>query len=208
MDLLARQQPPSLVHWFGTDQMGRDLWLRAFQGSLTSLELGISTALCSGLLAMVAASLSLVHPRCDAAVRLVIDAMLALPEVISTKPKHYDRELKGQVDALRLSDDFYTVIGGQNDEGAVLISHTSDRVDFWEYLGDRTINIIPVDTLDEVLDVVDAYTQTVGVWPQNLWDVVAEHLQLRRLRGSRLADVDDAHAIDEGEGFEVQQVGF
>lgn len=100
------------------------------------------------------------------------DAMLALPEGISTKPKHYDRELKGQVDALRLSDDFYTVIGGQNDEGAVLISHTSDRVDFWEYLGDRTINIIPVDTLEEVLDVVDAYTQTVGIWPQNLWDVV------------------------------------
>nr|WP_250620999.1 hypothetical protein [Bacillus subtilis] len=85
MDLLARQQPPSLVHWFGTDQMGRDLWLRAFQGTLTSLELGISTALCSGLLAMVAASLSLVHPRCDAAVRLVIDAMLALPHMLQTK---------------------------------------------------------------------------------------------------------------------------
>ncbi len=78
MDLLARQQPPSLVHWFGTDQMGRDLWLRAFQGTLTSLELGISTAPCSGLLAMVAASVSLIHPRCDAAVRMVIDAMLAL----------------------------------------------------------------------------------------------------------------------------------
>ena len=82
MDLLARQQPPSLVHWFGTDQMGRDLWLRAFQGTLTSLELGISTALCSGLLAMVAASVSLIHPRCDAAVRLVIDAMLALPHML------------------------------------------------------------------------------------------------------------------------------
>ena len=54
----------------------------------------------------------------------------------------------------------------------MLVSHTSDRVDFWEYLADRTINIIPVDTLDEVLDVVDAYTQTVGVWPDNLWDVV------------------------------------
>ena len=91
--------------------------------------------------------------------RHAYEAMLALPEMISTKPKHYDRELKGQVDALRLSDDFYTVIGGQDDEGAVLISHTSDRVDFWEYLGDRTINIIPVDTLEEVLDVVDANTE-------------------------------------------------
>lgn len=62
--------------------MGRDLWLRAFQGSLTSLELGLGTALCSGLLAMVAASVSLIHPRCDVAVRMVIDAMLALPHML------------------------------------------------------------------------------------------------------------------------------
>ncbi|MEG0006974.1 MAG: ABC transporter permease [Aeromonas sp.] len=82
MDLLARQQGPSMAHWFGTDQMGRDLWQRAFQGTLTSLELGISTALCSGLLAMLAASLCLVHSRCDVAVRLVIDAMLALPHML------------------------------------------------------------------------------------------------------------------------------
>jgi hypothetical protein len=100
------------------------------------------------------------------------EAMLRLPDVISTKPKRYDPDLKRQVDTLRLSDDFYTVIGGQDDEGAILISHTSDRVEFWEYLADRTINMIPVDTLEEVLDVVDAYTQTVGIWPQNLWDEV------------------------------------
>jgi hypothetical protein len=77
------------------------------------------------------------------------EAMLRLPEVISTKPKRYDPDLKRQVDTLRLSDDFYTVIGGQDDEGAVIVSHTSDRVDFWEYLGDRTINMIPVDTLEK-----------------------------------------------------------
>ncbi|MDB5724198.1 MAG: Long-chain-fatty-acyl-CoA reductase [Novosphingobium sp.] len=101
------------------------------------------------------------------------DAMLRLPEVISTKPKRYDPELKRQVDTLRLADDFYTVIGGLDDEGAVLVSHSSDRVEFWEYLADRTINMIPVDTLDQVLEVVDAYTQTVGVWPENLWEVVS-----------------------------------
>lgn len=82
MDLLARQQPPSAEHWFGTDQMGRDLWQRAFQGTLTSLQLGVSTALCSGLLAMLMASLSRLHPRCDMAVRLLIDAMLALPHLL------------------------------------------------------------------------------------------------------------------------------
>ena len=82
MDLLARQQAPSALHWFGTDQMGRDLWHRAFQGTLTSLELGMGTALCSGLLAMLAASLSLLHPRCDQGVRLLIDAMLALPHML------------------------------------------------------------------------------------------------------------------------------
>jgi hypothetical protein len=100
------------------------------------------------------------------------DAMLRLPEVVTTKPKRYDPELKKQVDTLRLTDDFYTVVGGQQGEGAVLVSHTSDRVPFWEYLADRTINLIPVDTLEEVLDVVDAYTQTVGVWPDNLWETV------------------------------------
>jgi len=100
------------------------------------------------------------------------EAMLRLPEVVTTKPKRYDPDLKRQVDTLRLNDDFYTVVGGADDEGAVLVSHTSDRVEFWEYLGDRTINLIPVDTLDEVLDVVDAYTQTVGVWPRSLWDTV------------------------------------
>ena len=74
------------------------------------------------------------------------DAMLRLPEVLSTKPKRYDPELKKQVDMVRLSDDFYTVSGGKDDEGAVIVSHTSDRVDFWEYLADRTVNLIPVES--------------------------------------------------------------
>jgi hypothetical protein len=104
--------------------------------------------------------------------QLTYDAMLRLPESLTTKPKRYDPELRRQVDTLRLSDDFYTVIGGRNDEGAVLVSHSSDRVEFWEYLADRTVNLIPVDTLDEVLEVVDAYTQTVGIFPESLREVV------------------------------------
>src|ERR1700748_2749928 len=58
--------------------------------------------------------------------RLTYDAMLRLPQALTTKPKRYDPELRRQVDTLRLSDDFYTVIGGRNDEGAVLVSHSPD----------------------------------------------------------------------------------
>jgi Acyl-CoA reductase (LuxC) len=104
--------------------------------------------------------------------QMTYDAMLRLPETLTTKPKRYDPDLRRQVDMLRLSDDFYTVIGGREGEGAVLVSHTADRVEFWEYLADRTVNLVPVDTLEEVLDVVDAYTQTVGIYPESLRKVV------------------------------------
>jgi hypothetical protein len=102
----------------------------------------------------------------------VYEAMLQLPSDLSTKPKRYDPALKSKVDALRLSDDWYTVVGGQDGEGAVIVSHTADRVDFYEYLTDRTVNLVPVDTLDEVLNVIDAYTQTVGIFPERLREQV------------------------------------
>ncbi|OYW95204.1 MAG: long-chain-fatty-acyl-CoA reductase [Pseudomonadales bacterium 32-61-5] len=98
----------------------------------------------------------------------VYDAMLRLPERTSTTPKSYDRDLKASVDALRFQDDWYTVIGGQAGEGAIIISRLSDAVDFATKLGDRTANLVPVDSLDDVVGAVDAYTQTVGVFPESL----------------------------------------
>ncbi len=95
-------------------------------------------------------------------------AMLELPQAISTKPKRYDRELKGEVDAIRLSDDWYSVIGGAEEEGAIIVSHMPDPVDFATRLGDRTANLVPIDDIDEVTAAVDAYTQTVGVYPESL----------------------------------------
>ncbi|ETI64225.1 long-chain-fatty-acyl-CoA reductase [Sphingobium sp. C100] len=110
--------------------------------------------------------------------QLVYEAMLRLPQDISTKPKRYDPGLKTQVDALRLNEDWYTVIGGQEGEGAVIVSHTADRVDFYEYLADRTVNLIPVDTVDEVLAVVDAYTQTIGIFPETLREELRHKMAL------------------------------
>jgi Acyl-CoA reductase (LuxC) len=110
--------------------------------------------------------------------RKTYDAILSLPGDLSTKPKQYDPTLKSQVDTLRLNDDWYTVIGGQDGEGAVIVSHTADRVEFYEYLADRTVNLIPVDTIGEVLAVVDSYTQTIGIFPENLREQLRHKMAL------------------------------
>lgn len=108
----------------------------------------------------------------------VYDAMLQLPPTLSTKPKAYDRELKAHVDALRLDDDWYRVIGGENDEGAIIVSQLPDSVDFAGMLGDRTANLVPADTLADAIKSTNAYTQTVGVFPEALKDDLQNILPL------------------------------
>lgn len=82
MDLLARRQAPSMAHWFGTDSLGRDLWDRTFQGMATSLQVGLISAMVSGLIALFMAGLSSINKGTDYVVRGVIDVMLALPHLL------------------------------------------------------------------------------------------------------------------------------
>jgi hypothetical protein len=98
----------------------------------------------------------------------VYEAMLKLPESISTEPKAYDRELKAHVDAVRFNEDWYKVIGGKDGEGAIIVSQTTDEVDFSTQLNDRTANLVPVESLADVVGAVNSYTQTVGVYPESL----------------------------------------
>lgn len=82
MDLLARRQAPSAEFWFGTDSLGRDLWLRCFQGMNTSLQIGLTAAFCSGFLALLTASLCTVNTTFDYLIRGLIDSLLALPHLL------------------------------------------------------------------------------------------------------------------------------
>lgn len=47
-DAQIRNQGPSLLHWFGTDRFGRDLFTRIWYGTGISLTVGIASALING----------------------------------------------------------------------------------------------------------------------------------------------------------------
>ena len=48
-----RNQAASLIHWFGTDRFGRDLFARVWYGAGISLVIGITSALVNGLLGVL-----------------------------------------------------------------------------------------------------------------------------------------------------------
>ena len=110
--------------------------------------------------------------------QMAYDAMLDFPEHYSTKPKEYPQSLKEKIDALRLVDDFYHVIGGEEREGAVVVSQMAETLDFMPEMDGRSINMVPVDTLDEITSAMDAYTQSIGVYPESLKEELLNVLPL------------------------------
>ncbi len=44
-DLMSTNKAPSAEHWFGTDNLGRDMWVRTWMGARISLVVGFSAAL-------------------------------------------------------------------------------------------------------------------------------------------------------------------
>jgi peptide/nickel transport system permease protein len=76
-------RPPSAVHWFGTDEVGRDLLSRVIWGARASLSAGViavSIAVFAGVpIGMVA---GYVGGWVDAVISRITDAMLAVPFLI------------------------------------------------------------------------------------------------------------------------------
>jgi hypothetical protein len=82
------------------------------------------------------------------------------------------------VSAARLNDEWYHVIGGTRDEGAIIVSQLPEPVDFATLLAKRVANLVPVDHIEEVCKAIDAYTQTVGVYPEQLKVALRDRLSL------------------------------
>ncbi|MEV5832695.1 acyl-CoA reductase [Nocardia sp. NPDC052112] len=108
----------------------------------------------------------------------IYESMLHLPGSLSTKPKVVNRTLLEHVEGSRLNDDWYRVYGGEDGEGAIVVSQLDEPVHYSMMLSGRVANIVPVDSIDKVTDAVNAYTQTIGIYPESLKTELRDRLPL------------------------------
>jgi peptide/nickel transport system permease protein len=82
IDLSATLQPPNWHHWFGTDQMGRDVFTRTLYGGRVSLAIAFCAVLLAGFFGAIAGLLSAyIGGHFDATLMRIVDAQYALPPV-------------------------------------------------------------------------------------------------------------------------------
>ena len=82
MRVVRRLRPPNEINWFGTDELGRDIFSRIIWGARASLGIGFTVALIS---VGTGATLGLVagyFKRLDGAIMRLVDALMALPDIL------------------------------------------------------------------------------------------------------------------------------
>ncbi|MHA7680480.1 ABC transporter permease [Cupriavidus sp. PET2-C1] len=82
IDPLARMQPPSAEHWFGTDALGRDVFSRAVWGGRVSMVVGLSVGLlATGFGVLLGLAAGFVR-WADSFVMRVMDGLMAIPGIL------------------------------------------------------------------------------------------------------------------------------
>ena len=79
-DLFNRYQSPSITHPLGTDELGRDLFLRLLYGGQVSLLVGITSSLCAGVIGtFLGISAGYFGGYLDSLLMRITDSVISLP---------------------------------------------------------------------------------------------------------------------------------
>ena len=82
IDPLSRLKAPSAAHWFGTDNFGRDLFVRVALAVRVSLSVGAAVALIAGAAGMVIGLLCAWYRSLDRILMRVCDGLFAFPSLL------------------------------------------------------------------------------------------------------------------------------
>ena len=77
-----KMEAPSLAHPFGTDWMGRDMFIRTIKGLSLSIVIGIGASVISSIIATLLAFLASVNKWFDAFVSWLIDLFASIPHIL------------------------------------------------------------------------------------------------------------------------------
>ncbi|QTF09768.1 ABC transporter permease [Brenneria izadpanahii] len=83
LSLLARYQAPSLQHWFGTDQLGRDIFSRVMSGARATILLSLlATSLAMIIGSTIGTTSAYLGGRIDEAIMRTMDAIMSIPSLL------------------------------------------------------------------------------------------------------------------------------
>ena len=83
MDIVAAQQGPSAAHWFGTDELGRDIFSRVLYGGRYSISMGVLAVMISTTVGMtIGAIAGYFGGKVDNILMRLLDVIPSLPAML------------------------------------------------------------------------------------------------------------------------------
>ena len=82
LKILDRLQSPRATHWFGTDELGRDVFSRVIFGARYSLLIGALVVLISMICGVLLGLAAGFFRRLDGPVMRLVDAMMSFPDIL------------------------------------------------------------------------------------------------------------------------------
>lgn len=83
IDLSIKNQPPSIVHWFGTDDLGRDIFTRIWYGARISLFVGIAAATIDLIIGILWGGIAaLAGGKIDESMMRLADILSSIPSLL------------------------------------------------------------------------------------------------------------------------------
>ena len=109
----------------------------------------------------------------------IYQALQTLPAHLSTPAKYLSPGLKEELDGLFMLEDWYRVYRENDFCGAVIVSQSDEPVSFAASLACRTANLVPIKSLDLIMQRINSSTQTIGVYPVTTKTAIRDGLALR-----------------------------